>query len=103
MNCSDPGEQQGFHGNFRPLRFRCHSWCGPRDLKTGGTSVCSLSLLIRWAQRACCQAETPLIVLFKFLRPALYGHLAPSFITEAIHSGAPRYGIKPSKRVVPLR
>ena len=36
-----------------------------------GGVVCSLSLLIRWAQRARCQAETPLIVLFKFLRPAL--------------------------------
>src|SRR6478609_197210 len=33
--------------------------------------VCSLSLLIRGAQRARCQAETPLIVLFRFLRPAL--------------------------------
>jgi hypothetical protein len=29
--------------------------------------------------------------------------LAPSFITEAIRVGAPRYGIKPSERVVPLR
>jgi integrase len=32
-----------------------------------------------------------------------YGHLAPSFITEAIHAGAPRFGIKPDKKVVPLR
>ena len=31
-----------------------------------------------------------------------YGHLAPSFITEAIHAGAPRYGIKAGKRVVPF-
>jgi len=32
-----------------------------------------------------------------------YGHLAPSFITEAIHAGAPRYGIKAgNKRVVPF-
>jgi hypothetical protein len=30
-----------------------------------------LSLLIRWAQRARSQAETPLSVLFRFLRPAL--------------------------------
>src|SRR5258708_40131814 len=36
-----------------------------------GAVVCSLSLLIRWAQRARCQAETPLIGLFRFLRPAL--------------------------------
>ena len=32
-----------------------------------------------------------------------YGHLAPSFITEAIRAGAPRYGIKADKQVVPLR
>jgi hypothetical protein len=36
-----------------------------------GAVVSSWSLLIRWAQRARCQAETPLIVLFRFLRPAL--------------------------------
>jgi hypothetical protein len=28
-------------------------------------------ILIRWAQRARCQAETPLIALFRFPRPAL--------------------------------
>jgi hypothetical protein len=32
-----------------------------------------------------------------------YGHLAQSYITEAIHAAAPRYGVKPTKRVVPLR
>ena len=32
-----------------------------------------------------------------------YGHLTQSFITEAIHASAPRYGGKVSKRVVPLR
>ena len=34
-----------------------------------------------------------------------YGHMAPSFIAEAIRAGAPRYGgeAKASKRVVPLR
>ena len=31
-----------------------------------------------------------------------YGHLAPSYIVDAIHAGAPRYGIKASKRVVPF-
>jgi len=36
-----------------------------------GVVVCSLSLLIRWAQRARCQAETPLIVLCRFPGPAL--------------------------------
>src|SRR5271166_6397993 len=36
-----------------------------------GAVVCSWSLLIRWAQRARCQAETPLIALFRFPRLAL--------------------------------
>ena len=32
-----------------------------------------------------------------------YGHLAPSYVTEAIRKGAPRFGFKPSKRVVSLK
>lgn len=32
-----------------------------------------------------------------------YGHLAPSYIVDAIRAGAPRYGAKASKHVVPLR
>ena len=32
-----------------------------------------------------------------------YGHLAPSFIADAIRAGAPRYRVKGDKRVVPLR
>jgi integrase len=32
-----------------------------------------------------------------------YSHLAPSYITEAIRAGAPRYGVKASKSFVPLR
>jgi hypothetical protein len=32
-----------------------------------------------------------------------YGHLAPSFITEAIRAAAPRYNVRDDKRVVPLR
>jgi integrase len=33
----------------------------------------------------------------------LYGHFGRDFITDAIRASAPRYGIKPRKRVVPLR
>jgi integrase len=32
-----------------------------------------------------------------------YGHLAPSFVTNAIYAGAPRYGVAEDKKVVPLR
>jgi integrase len=32
-----------------------------------------------------------------------YGHLAPSFIADAIKAGAPRYRVKDDNRVVPLR
>jgi hypothetical protein len=53
---------------------------------SGGVAWSSC-LLIRWAQRASCQAETPLIVLCRFPGPALSitgGHgdenyLAPQF------------------------
>jgi integrase len=34
---------------------------------------------------------------------AHYAHLSPSHIRDAIRAGAPKYGIKPSKRVVPIR
>jgi hypothetical protein len=32
-----------------------------------------------------------------------YGHLAPSYIADAIRAGAPRCGVKAAKRVLPLR
>jgi integrase len=32
-----------------------------------------------------------------------YGHLASSFIVDAIRAGAPKFGIKPDKNVVALR
>ena len=31
-----------------------------------------------------------------------YGHMAPSFIVDAIRAGAPRFGIEPDTKVVPL-
>jgi hypothetical protein len=32
-----------------------------------------------------------------------YGHLAPSYIANAIRAGAPRFGFKPDGKVVPVR
>ena len=32
-----------------------------------------------------------------------YGHLAPSYIADAIRAGAPRFGFKPDKKIVGLR
>ena len=32
-----------------------------------------------------------------------YGHLAPSFIADAIRKHAPKFGIKPTSNVRPLR
>jgi integrase len=31
-----------------------------------------------------------------------YAHLAPSYVADAIRAGAPRFGFRPSKKVVPL-
>src|ERR1700731_1752444 len=42
-----------------------------KPVSGSGGVVCSWSLLIRGTQRARCQAETPLIVLSRFVRPAL--------------------------------
>ena len=62
-----------------------------------------------WASLAV-MAGVPLLVVAKNLGHSdtrmvekHYGHLAPSFITDAIRAGAPRYGIEAGKRVVPLR
>jgi integrase len=62
-----------------------------------------------WASLAVMKG-VPLMVVAKNLGHAdtrmvekHYGHLAPSFITDAIRAGAPRYGIKADKQVVPLR
>jgi integrase len=61
-----------------------------------------------WASLAV-MAGVPLMVVAKNLGHSdtrmvekHYGHLVPSFITEAIRAGAPRYGVKDDKRVVPL-
>jgi hypothetical protein len=32
-----------------------------------------------------------------------YGHLAPSYVVDAICSGAPRFGIEPDSKVVALK
>jgi integrase len=62
-----------------------------------------------WASHAAMNG-VPLMVVAKNLGHAdtrmvekHYGHLAPSYIADAIRTGAPRYGIKDDKRVVPLR
>jgi len=55
-------------------------------------------------------AGVPLLVVAKNMGHAdtrmvekHYGHLAPSFITEAIRANAPKFGSVPDKKVIPLR
>jgi integrase len=62
-----------------------------------------------WASHAVMNG-VPLLVVAKNLGHAdtrmvekHYGHLAPSFIADAIRAGAPRYRVKDDKRVTPLR
>jgi hypothetical protein len=31
-----------------------------------------------------------------------YGHLAPSFVAEAIRAGAPKFGFKPDRKIAAL-
>ena len=59
------------------------------QMRGSGAVVCSLSLLIRWAQRARYQAETPPIPLSKFPRPALFNNFKPTdmaSVSKVIHT-----------------
>jgi len=33
----------------------------------------------------------------------VYGHMAPSYVADALHAGAPRYGVKIKSKITPLR
>ncbi len=61
-----------------------------------------------WASLAI-MAGAPLMVVARNLGHAdtrmverHYGHLAPSYIADAIRAAAPKFGIKPARKVVPL-
>ncbi|HEY2527133.1 MAG TPA: site-specific integrase [Xanthobacteraceae bacterium] len=62
-----------------------------------------------WASHAV-MAAVPLMVVARNLGHSdtkmvekYYGHLAPSFVTDAIRAGAPRFGFKPDRKIVPVR
>jgi integrase len=62
-----------------------------------------------WASHAVMN-RVPLLVVAKNLGHAdsrmvekHYGHLAPSYIADAIRAGAPKFGFKPDPTVTPLR
>ena len=62
-----------------------------------------------WASHAV-MAGVPLMVVSRNLGHAdtrmvekHYGHLAPSFIADAIRAGAPRFGIPSDQKIVPVR
>jgi integrase len=61
-----------------------------------------------WASLAVMNG-TPLLVVAKNLGHTdtrmvekHYGHLAPSYIADAIRAGAPRFGFKPDRKVAAL-
>ena len=61
-----------------------------------------------WASLAA-MAGVPLMVMAKNLGhrdtrmvEMHYGHLAPSYVADAIRAGAPRFGFKPSRKIVSL-
>ena len=62
-----------------------------------------------WASHAVMNG-VPLMVVAKNLGHVdtrmverVYGHLAPSFVVDAIRAGAPRYGIATDKKIVALK
>jgi integrase len=61
-----------------------------------------------WASLAV-MAGVPLMIVSKNLGHSdtkmvekHYGHLAPSYVADAIRAGAPRFGFKPDKKITAL-
>jgi integrase len=85
----------------RPMREAC--------ARAGIVQVGIHQLRHTWASLAVMNG-TPLLVVAKNLGHAdtrmvekHYGHLAPSFIADAIRAGAPRFGTGANMKVVPIR
>ena len=61
-----------------------------------------------WASIAMMNGMPPLIIARNLGHTSTrmvekhYGHLAPSFIDDAIRSGAPKFGLKPDQKVAAL-
>jgi integrase len=102
MFCHDDGSAWQRSEQARPMVEAC----------TNGKIKPAISFHIlrhTWASHAVMNG-VPLMVVAKNLGHSdtrmvekHYGHLAPSFIADAIRAGAPRYHVKDDKRVVPLR
>jgi hypothetical protein len=95
------------HGAHINLGCRAAEGQGRLAMVVGGAATVRHRTAL--AARAVC-GRPPLLVVARNLGHTdtrmverHYGHLAPSYITEAIHAGAPRYGVKGNKRVIPLR
>jgi integrase len=83
--------------------------CLPDAARGHGGESPALGRRHAWASHAAMNG-VPLLVVAKNLGHGdtrvvekHYGHLAPSFIADAIRAGAPRYRVKVDKRVVPQR
>ena len=102
MFCRDNGEPWRTSEQSRPMAAAC--------IRARITPAVSFHALRHtWASLAT-MAGVPLLVVARNLGHVdtrmvekHYGHLTQSFITEAIHASAPRFGGKLNKRVEPLR
>jgi integrase len=102
MFCHDDGGEWQKSEQARPMAEACiHAKIKP--------AISFHILRHTWASLAVMEG-VPLMVVAKNLGHAdtrmvekHYGHLAPSFIADAIRAGAPRYRVKEDKGVVPLR
>lgn len=79
--------------------------CGRAKIKPSISFHC---LRHTWASHAAMNA-VPLLVVAKNLGHAdtrmvekHYGHLAPSYVAEAIRAGAPKFGFKPDRKIAAL-
>ena len=98
----DDGEPFGKSHQIRPMNEAC-------DRAHIKPHISFHILRHTWASLAAMNGM-PLMVVAKNLGHAdtrmvekHYGHLAPSYVAEAIRAGAPRFGTAPSSSVVPIR
>jgi integrase len=96
------GSEWGKSDQARPMREACEraKISPPVGIHALRHTWASLSVM----------AGVPLMIVAKNLGHAdtrmvekHYGHLAPSYIVDAIRAGAPKFGFKPDKKLVPLK
>ena len=102
-SCSTERTANRGRPRIKAARWRKHA-SAPKSTLLSAFTACATR-----GPRFAVMAGVPLLVVARNLGHAdtrmvekHYGHLAPSYVADAIRAGAPRFGFKPDKRIVEL-